>query len=165
MEDDDEMDPSQFLARENDDDEGGVSGSGGGASSGGGAGGGGGGPPILTSLGLTHINHVNPYSFLVSKVFNPISRSNLTLPFNTGNEKSFPDKVLGKRWRGFNKKESKLRGQYQARGSGESEIRKNKRHEGCEVSRSLNFQIIKILPFGQCKSLNFLLFHSYLPVC
>lgn len=23
------------------------------------------GPPILTSLGLTHINHVNPYNYLV----------------------------------------------------------------------------------------------------
>lgn len=57
MDDDEEVDPTQFLARDNDDDtdldgtaaqtfaeE---------------------GPPILTSLGLTHINHVNPYSFLV----------------------------------------------------------------------------------------------------
>lgn len=59
VEDDEEMDPSQFLARENEneeeetvnEEEGG------------------GGPPILTSLGLTHINHVNPYSFLVSTKF------------------------------------------------------------------------------------------------
>lgn len=54
VEDDDEMDPSQFLARDNDDDEPANEEEGG-------------GPPILTSLGLTHINHVNPYSFLVSK--------------------------------------------------------------------------------------------------
>lgn len=53
VEDDEEMDPSQFLARENDDDEPANEEEGG-------------GPPILTSLGLTHINHVNPYSFLVS---------------------------------------------------------------------------------------------------
>ncbi len=53
VEDDEEMDPSQFLARENDDEEPANEGEGGG------------GPPILTSLGLTHINHVNPYSFLV----------------------------------------------------------------------------------------------------
>lgn len=50
------MDPTQFLAHDDDDDGGGV--------------GGGdvkpdGGPPILTSLGLTHINHVNPYNLLV----------------------------------------------------------------------------------------------------
>lgn len=58
------MDPSQFLARENDEEEAPVEEEGGG-----GGGGGNGGPPILTSLGLTHINHVNPYSFLVSKFF------------------------------------------------------------------------------------------------
>lgn len=52
IEDDEDMDPSQFLARENEDDETGNEEDG--------------GPPILTSLGLTHINHVNPYSFLVS---------------------------------------------------------------------------------------------------
>lgn len=27
------------------------------------------GPPILTSLGLTHINHVNPYNYLVCAFF------------------------------------------------------------------------------------------------
>lgn len=67
----DDVDPTQFLARDDDDDHvddqlqlsfnnnnnnngnenrrSGVTG----------------GPSILTSLGLTHINHVNPYNFLV----------------------------------------------------------------------------------------------------
>lgn len=53
VEDDEEMDPSQFLARETEEEETVNEEEGG-------------GPPILTSLGLTHINHVNPYSFLVS---------------------------------------------------------------------------------------------------
>lgn len=56
------MDPSQFLARENEEEEHVNEEEGGG------------GPPILTSLGLTHINHVNPYSFLVSLLFGDLSK-------------------------------------------------------------------------------------------
>lgn len=45
------VDPTQFLAQEQDDDD---------AVSNGDE-----GPPILTSLGLTHINHVNSLNYLV----------------------------------------------------------------------------------------------------
>lgn len=77
---DEDIDPTQFLARDDEDytrdeDEpisltgggGGGSGKAAAAAAAAAAGGDGeGGPPILTSLGLTHINAVNPYSGMVS---------------------------------------------------------------------------------------------------
>lgn len=49
-EDEIDMDPTEFLAHDDNESEKGFNDS---------------GPPILTSLGLTHRTHVNPYSFLV----------------------------------------------------------------------------------------------------
>lgn len=51
-EEDDEidMDPTEFLAHDDNDSDRGFNDN---------------GPPILTSLGLTHRTHVNPFSFLV----------------------------------------------------------------------------------------------------
>lgn len=69
---DEDIDPTQFLARDDDDysrDEDepiSLTGSNN-------AGDGEGGPPILTSLGLTHINAINPYSGMVSQIGLPVN--------------------------------------------------------------------------------------------
>ncbi|KAJ6637460.1 Zinc finger protein, partial [Pseudolycoriella hygida] len=74
VDDDEDVDPSQFLARDNDDgDELATEEEGGG------------GPPILTSLGLTHINHVNPYSFLSTELGNEVQSETET----SGNATTF----------------------------------------------------------------------------